>query len=50
MVVNLAWPGLALYLLVADRVGHARAGARHHWLGGDSLALQLGRVGGDHSL
>lgn len=41
--------GMNPYLLVADGIGHA-AGARHPRLGGDPLALQLGRVGGYHSL
>lgn len=47
---HLARLGMNPYLLVADGIGHARAGARHPRLGGDPLALQLGRVGGYHSL
>lgn len=38
------------YLLVADGAAHAGAGAGHPRLGGHPLALQLGRVGGDHSM
>ena len=48
---KLAGLGMMLYLLVADSIGHAAGtGARHPRLGGDPLALQLGRVGGYHSL
>lgn len=46
---GLSSPGSTAYLLVAHRTGQAGAGARDPRLG-DPLALQLGGVGGDHSL